>query len=399
MADATTPTTLGNALSGLRITGAENPYGIALLGLTQAAPSLYNPYGKPGANFGIALGQALLSGLLGYQAKKQATEESLQATDLATQLIAKPAAERATFLNALQQQDVPTNVMSRLTDISPILLQSELAAKAEQATARKKLEQDIALEYVKQTGQLPAGFESLQPLTTPTTTAGEIPLTPKEQREINVFKRKETISQEMKKPQRDLDIAKEVQSTRRTLEDDPITKAYAEGKAALRSARELAQKDSVTATIALKKIAERGFNPGNQVTMQELRAYESVMPILDRYKTWIESKTTGASDLTPQARAELVDAVETVVNNLGRSYNEKVQTNFDFVKKQGWTNDIKDVAPLNIHVPKAQAIEGLKAIEQRLLQDKQLTAGGGVGMSPATKAALKSEYERLKGQL
>lgn len=399
MADATTPTTLGNALSGLRITGAENPYGIALLGLTQAAPSLYNPYGKPGANFGIALGQALLSGLLGYQAKKQATEESLQATDLATQLIAKPAAERATFLNALQQQDVPTNVMSRLTDISPILLQSELAAKAEQATARKKLEQDIALEYVKQTGQLPAGFESLQPLTTPTTTAGEIPLTPKEQREINVFKRKETISQEMKKPQRDLDIAKEVQSTRRTLEDDPITKAYAEGKAALRSARELAQKDSVTATIALKKIAERGFNPGNQVTMQELRAYESVMPILDRYRTWIESKATGASDLTPQARAELVDAVETVVNNLGRSYNEKVQTNFDFVKKQGWTNDIKDVAPLNIHVPKAQAIEGLKAIEQRLLQDKQLTAGGGVGMSPATKAALKSEYERLKGQL
>jgi len=399
MADATTPTTLGNALSGLRITGAENPYGIALLGLTQAAPSLYNPYGKPGANFGIALGQALLSGLLGYQAKKQATEESIQASDLATQLIAKPAAERATFLKALQQQDTPTNVMSRLTDISPILLQSELAAKAEQAAARKKLEQDIALEYVKQTGQLPTGFESLQPLATPTTTAGEIPLTPKEQREINVYKAKETAAEEIKKPQRQFERAKEVQSTRRTLEDDPITKAYAEGKAALRSARELAQKDSVTATIALKKIAERGFNPGNQVTMQELRAYESVMPILDRYRTWIESKATGASDLTPTARAELVDAVETVVNNLGRSYNEKVQTNFDFVKKQGWTNDIKDVAPLNLHVPKAQAIEGLKAIEQRLLQDKQLTAGGGVGMSPATKAALKSEYERLKGQL
>lgn len=161
MADATTPTTLGNALSGLRITGAENPYGIALLGLTQAAPSLYNPYGKPGANFGIALGQALLSGLLGYQAKKQATEESLQATDLATQLIAKPAAERATFLKALQQQDTPTNVMSRLTDISPILLQNELAAQAEKKAAEAKFKNELILAGVKEGLLTPENYQTL----------------------------------------------------------------------------------------------------------------------------------------------------------------------------------------------------------------------------------------------
>lgn len=402
-------TTLADALGGLRITGAENPYGMGLIALTQAAPNLYNPYGKTSTNFGIALGQALLSGLLGYQAKKQATEESLQATDLASQLIAKPAAERATFLKGLAAQDTPTNVMSRLTEISPILLQNELAAKAEQAAARKKLEQDVALEYVKQTGNLPAGFESLAPLavSTPTVDVATQPalagLNPKQQREVALAKAKTIAEEEAKAPTREKEkqfsVAKELQSTRRTLEDDPITKAYAEGKSALRSARELAQKDSVTATIALKKIAERGFNPGNQVTMQELRAYESVMPILDKYKTWITSKATGSSDLTPTARAELVNAVETVVNNLGKSYNEKVQNNFDFVKKQGWTTDIKDVAPVNIHVPRAQVIEGLKSIEQRLTQDRQLTEAGKTGMSPATKAALKSEYDRLKGQL
>jgi len=134
------PTTLADALGGLRITGAENPYGMGLIALNQAAPNLYNPYGKPAGNFGIALGQALLSGLLGYQAKKQATEESLQATDLATQLLAKPATERTTFLQGLQQQDVPANVMGRLTEISPaILLQENLVkSQIDQEVAKKK---------------------------------------------------------------------------------------------------------------------------------------------------------------------------------------------------------------------------------------------------------------------
>lgn len=132
--------TLADALSGLRITGAENPYGMSLIALNQAAPNLYNPYGKPGANFGIAIGQALLSGLLGYQARKQATEESLQATDLASQLLAKPAAERSAFLKGLAEQDTPTNVMSRLTEVSPaILLQENLIkSQIDQEVAKKQ---------------------------------------------------------------------------------------------------------------------------------------------------------------------------------------------------------------------------------------------------------------------
>jgi len=153
--------TLADALSGLRITGAENPYGMSLIALNQAAPNLYNPYGKPAGNFGIALGQALLSGLLGYQARKQATEESLQATDLASQLLAKPAAERTAFLQGLAQQDTPTNVMSRLTEINPILLQQEIAAKAEKAAEDKKFKNELTIAGIKEGLLTPEDYQTM----------------------------------------------------------------------------------------------------------------------------------------------------------------------------------------------------------------------------------------------
>ena len=206
MADGTYQNSLASALGGLRITGAENPWGMGLMTLNQAAPALYNPYGSTGSNFGIAIGQGLLSALLGYQAKKQAVEESIQATNLASQLLKTPMTQQASFLNALKTQDVPTNVMGRIADLAPIVMQNELAAKAEQAALDRKLKQDVALEYVKQTGNLPAGFESLQPLAAaiaPTGTATPTPslagLNPKQQREIQGEVAKEEI---VKGPQR-----------------------------------------------------------------------------------------------------------------------------------------------------------------------------------------------------
>jgi len=155
------PTTLADALSGLRITGAENPYGMGLLALNQAAPNLYNPYGKPATNFGIAIGQALLSGLLGYQAKKQATEESLQVSDLASQMLNKSAADRTAFLNALAQQDTPTNVMSRLTEINPILLQNEIVAEAERKSAETKFKNELTIAGIKEGLLTPEDYQTM----------------------------------------------------------------------------------------------------------------------------------------------------------------------------------------------------------------------------------------------
>lgn len=160
MADGTYQNSLASALGGLRVTGAENPWGMGLITLNQAAPALYNPYGSPGSNFGIALGQGLLSALLGYQAKKQAVEESIQATNLASQLLQTPAVERATFLQGLQKQDIPTNVMGRITELAPVLMQNELITQAAAKAKEQDFNQALMLKGIEQ-GLIPTGKEGL----------------------------------------------------------------------------------------------------------------------------------------------------------------------------------------------------------------------------------------------
>jgi len=330
MADTVTPLTLQSALGGLRITGAENPYGMGLLALTQAAPSLYNPYGKPGANFGIALGQALLSGLLGYQAKKQATEESLQATNLASQLLNTPSAQRASLLEGLQQQGTPVNVMSKLTEISPLLLQSELAAKAEQAAARQKLEQDIALEYVEQTGNLPAGFEKLQPLaeavgtpTITTPTISETPgvslsgLNPKQRREIEQEVAKEEI---VKGPQRKIEAFDK--------ERQALTK---QGEAATQivnmynSIEELMSQDSLAADNEIARLGTKIGDPTSIVSPSEAKARISVLPVLEQYAAELKKVSSGGSTLSDPARADLMKAFKVYVDASKSSYSSQAE--------------------------------------------------------------------------
>lgn len=323
MADATTANTLASALGGLRITGAENPYGMGLLALTQASPNLYNPYGKPGANFGIALGQALLSGLLGYQAKKQATEESLQATNLASQLIAKPSTERATFLEALKQQDTPTNVMSKLTELSPLLLQNEMAVKAEQAAARKKFEQEIALEYVKQTGNLPAGFESLQPLAaavapTATTPTPELPgLNPKQQREVRQKVAEEEI---VKGPQRKQEaFDKERQALTKQGENaTQIANMY-------NSVEELMTQDSLAADNEIARLGTKIGDPNSVVSPGEAKARISVLPVIEQYKAELNKVLSGESQLSDSARADLLKAFKVYVDASKSSYGSQAE--------------------------------------------------------------------------
>lgn len=104
------------ALSGLNISPLDNPYGLGANTIAKALPNLYNPYASVGTNIGVTLGGALLAGLLGYQAKKQATEASLVANQYATQMLAKTPEERLGLI-----QNLPEDVSSR-TQIQNALL-------------------------------------------------------------------------------------------------------------------------------------------------------------------------------------------------------------------------------------------------------------------------------------
>jgi len=78
--------TLEEALYGLNYTPMDTGYGIAAQQVGQLGPQLINPYGSTGQAVGIGLGTILLQSLLGYQARSQAAQDTLQLNTLANQM-------------------------------------------------------------------------------------------------------------------------------------------------------------------------------------------------------------------------------------------------------------------------------------------------------------------------
>jgi hypothetical protein len=313
---------LATALSGLNIPWTDTTYGRLSSGIMQAAPALINPYGSTGQALGIALGGLLLGELGRYQAQKTALAESLQVSDLASQMLNKPAADRTAFLNALAQQDTPTNVMSRLTKINPILLQNEIAAKAEQAAARRKLEQDVALEYVKQTGNLPAGFEVLQPLaiTAPTatpTTPGMEGLNPKQQRELRQKLAEQNIIEGPKRTQDAIDKERTA-LTKQGENAAQISNMY-------NSIEELMGQDSKAADNEIARLGTKIGDPTSIVSPSEAKARISVLPTIQQYSKELEQVLKGNSILTDEARADLLKAFKVYADASKSSYTSQAE--------------------------------------------------------------------------
>jgi hypothetical protein len=122
--------TLEEALTGLNYTPLETGYGIAAQTVGQMAPKLINPYGSTGQAIGIGLGSILLQSLLGYQARQQAAQDTLELNSLANQLMTKTTPEaRIEFIGGVSD---PMN-QSRLSTLSTALLQQDATRKIKQA--------------------------------------------------------------------------------------------------------------------------------------------------------------------------------------------------------------------------------------------------------------------------
>jgi hypothetical protein len=134
--------TLEEALSGLNYTPLETGYGIAAQNVGQMAPKLINPYGSTGQAIGIGLGSILLQSLLGYQARQQASRDTLELNSLANQLMTKATPEaRTEFIGGVSD---PMN-QARLSTLSTALMQQEAARKAK--VADKLLELETSADF------------------------------------------------------------------------------------------------------------------------------------------------------------------------------------------------------------------------------------------------------------
>lgn len=129
--------TLEEALFGLGSTPMDTGYGIAAQQVGQLGPQLINPYGSTGQAIGIGLGTILLQSLLGYQARSQAAQETLQLNTLANQMqeLATPQA-RIDFISGLSD---PLQ-QSRLSTLATALTAQEQARKAKAAEKLLDLE-------------------------------------------------------------------------------------------------------------------------------------------------------------------------------------------------------------------------------------------------------------------
>lgn len=136
--------TLEEALQGLNVTGGQTGYGIATQALGQMTPQLINPYGSTGQAIGISLGSILLQSLLGYQARSQAAQETLQLNTLANQMqeLSTPQA-RTDFIGGLED---PMQ-QSRLSTLATALTAQEAARKAKAADKLLELQTGAEFEF------------------------------------------------------------------------------------------------------------------------------------------------------------------------------------------------------------------------------------------------------------
>ena len=138
--------TLYGSLQGLRFTPIENPYGLGASTLAQSLPTLINPYGSVGANLGIALGGTLIAALLGYQARQQASDMSIQAMEYGNQLMTlKTPEERLALVKGIDD----LQVAGRVADLSNYLTAQQTSIDQERQKL-KYLSDVETLQNVKQ---------------------------------------------------------------------------------------------------------------------------------------------------------------------------------------------------------------------------------------------------------
>lgn len=129
--------TLEEALLGLNVSPADTGYGIATQTLGRMTPQLINPYGSTGQAVGISLGSILLQSLLGYQARSQAAQDTLQANTLANQMMSMTTPQaRTEFIGGVSD---PMQ-QSRLSTLATALTAQEQARKAKAADTLLGLE-------------------------------------------------------------------------------------------------------------------------------------------------------------------------------------------------------------------------------------------------------------------
>lgn len=362
---------LYSALGGLQYSPYETPFGTAAGTIASATPGLINPYGSTGQAIGIALGGTLLSSLLGYQARQQAAEQSLQAARLGTSLLgAATPQERLSIIEstpdatmqskllglntqllgqerlvqALRQQkqaeaeaEAPSKMLLAALQgglVSPAKVEQLLAGqKVPGVSTAKTAEQTLAETVAQPAAKLPeVATETLKSLTPPTveqlTEADAQLLSPKEyeqkqarivrqQRDLELYGQQKRLEQEAVKEQK-----RTFREAGKELADTAIAKEYERIDSILKTAENIGKKEKPPIGDIQKLIAmaQKTIDP-SQVTLGEQELYSKVDPLFTRWNTQIKSNLFGDPQISKKAISDTIDFIRNIHSVAGNKYN------------------------------------------------------------------------------
>lgn len=147
--------TLQDSLSGLRFSGADNSWGLGASTLASSLPALINPRSSVGRNLAIGLGGTLLTALLGYQARQQASEDTIATMGYGNQILGAASPEEqfaiATAVEDTQQKAKLLTLVNALKTNETVnrlnnqVKQADMLRDVEQARLVAVANQDLQL--------------------------------------------------------------------------------------------------------------------------------------------------------------------------------------------------------------------------------------------------------------
>jgi len=292
------------SLYGARYQPIDTGWGIASQGVSSALPGLVDPYGNPWSNFATVLGGALVSGLLGYQARQSADERNVLQSALITEAL-KPDITSDRRQELLAQDPRISRVVTSL-ELSKALagIEAERTRKSEEAKAKVETQKQIDIERGVPYGTTKAAEVTLATSATP---GGYTYLGKSAENEL-----------------------KDVQ---KTFSNRPEFKNYSYTTDVLKRLSPGIMKTDAVSDVDFAKGAIQAIEPGLATQQGEVNAITQSPSIPDQLKAAMANAAEGKGKLTPKIRAQIVGIVENSYTAQADKYNQQL----DFFTKEAVT--------------------------------------------------------------
>jgi hypothetical protein len=369
--------TLQDSLSGLRFSGADNFYGLGASTLASSLPALINPRSSVGRNIAIGLGGTLLTALLGYQARQQASEDTIATMDYGNQILgASSPEEQFAIATAVEDTQQKAKLLTLVNALKTNETVNKLNNQIKDKDAERKLLYDQALLFGipanKVEGALNANAEAKLVLSqTPESGVEGVPPLPpfySAEQKANYDKAvADKIEKDLRASQRTEDkataeenkIYNRVDAARKALATSPNTKAYQEAASNQKNLEVFLNGNSAQDDLAAVQVLTRVLNPGNMVTVQETGQVMTAQSYIEMISGKISKLATGGSQLSASTKAQMRNLGLTAVTSFGELYSQEARALYKPIAEYG--RPIEDILTFPLSPEKKNTARSLKA--------------------------------------